>query len=125
KYFKKQKKIKRKVNHNVEHIHPEEKPISVRNLETDEVTIEKYDYLALAPGAEAIMPKSIKGINSDHVFRMKTVPDVDGLQKYIDKNSVKDVAVVGAGFIGMETAENLKYSGLNVSLIEAADQVMA
>ena len=123
--FKKQYNIQAKVNHNVEDIHPEEKTISVRNLETDEVTIEKYDYLALAPGAEAIMPKSIKGINSDHVFRMKTVPDVDGLQKYIDKNSVKDVAVVGAGFIGMETAENLKYSGLNVSLIEAADQVMA
>ena len=123
--FEKQYNIDARVYHNVENIQPEEKTISVRNVETDEVMTEEYDYLALAPGAEAIMPESIKGIGEKHVFRMKTVPDVDNLQKYIDNNDVKDVAVVGAGFIGMETAENLKLAGLNVTVVEAADQVMA
>lgn len=122
--FEKQYNIEAKVFHEVIDIDREAKEIKVRNTQTDEIMTEKYDFLTLSPGAEATMPKSITGINNEHVFRMKTVPDVDKLNKYIKENNVKDVAVVGAGFIGMETAENLKLAGLNVTIIEACDQVM-
>lgn len=122
--FKQRYNIDARVLHDVEAIHPEEKEITVRNLQTGETVREAYDFLTLAPGAEAIMPKSIKGIDSDHVFRMKTVTDVDSLQQYVEANDLKDVAVVGGGFIGVETAESMRMAGLNVSLIEAADQIM-
>src|SRR5699024_499100 len=72
-----------------------------------------------------LRPLSIPGIMSPHVFVMKTVLDVENLMTYIEKEGVKDTVVVGGGYIGLEVAENLKYAGYNVTLVEAQDQVMA
>lgn len=123
--FHKQYNINAKVNHEVLAIHPEDKTITVKNLLTGVETIEGYDELVLSPGANPIVPSSIKGIHSPRVFTVRNVPDIDKIKKYIDQNNIEKVAVVGAGFIGIEVAENLKLSGKKVTLIEAANQVMA
>ena len=123
--FDKQYNIDARVYNEVVAINKEEKTVSVKNVQTGETYEEAYDVLFLAPGANAVRPRSIAGIDSKHVFVMKTVPDVDALMAYAKANEVKDVAVVGGGYIGLEVAENLKMAGYNVSLIEAQDQIMA
>ncbi|MGX6977687.1 FAD-dependent oxidoreductase [Vagococcus elongatus] len=122
--FDKQYNIDARVNHEVTAINPKEKTIVVKNLLSGEETIEAYDELVLSPGANPVLPENIKGIHSAHVFSVRNVPDIDQIKRYIDQNNVQDVVVAGAGFIGIEVAENLKKAGKNVSLIEAADQVM-
>lgn len=114
-----------KVNNRVVGINPEENTIKVKDVLSGETHKEEYDKLILSPGADAIKPKSIKGIDSDNVFTLKNVVDVSGIDSYIRENDVKDIAVIGGGFIGIEAMENLRMNGYNISLIEAADQVMA
>lgn len=124
KEFKTKYNIEARVSHEVIAIHPDEKKITVKNLLTEEIYDEAYDKLALAPGANAILPKSIKGIDSDNVFVVKNVVDIDKIQKFIIANQVQNVTVVGGGFIGLEVAENLKLAGKNVTLVEGSDQVL-
>ncbi|MFW6287385.1 MAG: FAD-dependent oxidoreductase [bacterium] len=123
--FKKQYNIEARTRSEVTRINRDEKKIIVKNLETGEKYEEKYDKLVLSPGANPILPASIEGIDSKHVFTVRNVVDIRNLDKYIQDNSIKDVAVVGAGFIGVEVVENLRHAGKNVSLIEAMDQIMS
>lgn len=123
--FKKQYDIEARVSSEVLKINREEKTILVKNLVTGEEYDEAYDKLFLSPGANAITPKSIEGISSDHVFTVRNVVDIRKLQTYLTEKDVENVAVVGGGFIGVEIAENLRMAGRNVTLIEALDQIMA
>nr|WP_279011658.1 FAD-dependent oxidoreductase [Vagococcus fluvialis] len=123
--FHKQYNITAKVNHEVIEIKLDKKQVVVKNTVTGELTEETYDELMLSPGANPILPSSIKGIGSDHVFTVRNVPDIDGIHRYMNDHNIKDVAVVGAGFIGIEVAENLREAGKNVTIIEASNQVMA
>lgn len=123
--FDKQYNIDARVHNEVTSINREEKTVTVKNVLTGEEYEESYDVLFLSPGAKALRPKSIPGIMSPHVFVMKTVPNVEDLMTYIEEKEVKDAVVVGGGYIGLEVAENLKYAGYNVTLVEAQDQVMA
>lgn len=122
--FKKQYNIIAKVQHEVIRIDKEAKAVFVRNVHTLEESTEFYDELVLSPGAKAIMPEGIKGIESQHVFSVRNVPDIDQIKRYIDEKKVENVTVVGGGFIGLEVAENLQMAGKKVTLIEAANQVM-
>ncbi|MBI9009014.1 MAG: FAD-dependent oxidoreductase [Tenericutes bacterium] len=122
--FDKQYNINAKVNSEVIQIKPEEHKVVVKNVLTGETYEEEYDKLFLSPGANPIMPKSIKGIDGAHVFPVRNVPDIVKIDDYIKNNKVTDVAVIGGGFIGIEVMENLKMSGVNVTLVEAANQVM-
>lgn len=123
--FKKQYNIEVRVLNEVTKIMPEIKTVEVKDLSTGQVYQETYDKLALAPGAQAIMPKSIKCIEKDHVFSLKNVPDVRAIDDYIQTKGVKNIVVVGGGFIGLEVMENLRRDGREVTLVEAMDQVMA
>ncbi len=123
--FKNQYDIEARVNSEVVKINREEKTVLVKNVETGEEYTESYDKLFLSPGANAILPRSIEGISSEHVFTVRNVVDIRKLQTYLIENNIENVAVVGGGFIGVEVAENLKMAGRNVSLIEALDQIMA
>ncbi len=122
--FKKQYNINAKVNSEVIQILPEEHKVVVKDLVSGETYEQEYDKLFLSPGANPILPSAIKGINSKHVFPVRNVVDIVHIDNYIKENGVKDIAVIGGGFIGLEIMENLKMSGLNVTLIEAADQIM-
>lgn len=123
--FKTQYNIDVRVLNEVVKIYPDEKKIRVKNLLSNEEYEESYDKLALSPGANAIMPRSIKGIDRENVFSLKNVEDVRAIDNYIVENNADDIVVVGGGFIGLEVMENLKRHGKNVTLVEAASQVMA
>ena len=84
-----------------------------------------FDALLLAPGAKPIRPK-IPGIENPRIFSLRSVNDADLLKKFADKSAVSQgsAVVIGGGFIGVEVAENLKKRGLNVSLVEAAPQIL-
>jgi len=105
-------------------IDPEEKSVAVKELKTGREYRESYDALILSPGAAPLRPP-IPGIDSDLIFTLRNVPDVDKLKGFVDEKRPKRAVVVGAGFIGMEVAENLYDRGVNVSVVELADQVMA
>jgi len=122
--FAEQYNIDARVRNEVLAINREEKTVEVKNLENGETYTEAYDKLILSPGANPIKPGSIKGVNSDNVFTIRNVVDIDKLNQYVDDNDVDDVAVIGAGYIGVEIAENFIHSDKNVALIEALDQVM-
>ena len=83
-----------------------------------------YDYLVLANGASPIIP-NFEGLNKDKTFVVRTLNDADKIKSYIKNNNVKKVAVIGGGFIGIEIAENLIELGLNTTLIELNNQILA
>ncbi len=101
----------------------ENKKVIVENVVTGKTYEETYDKLILSPGANAIVPP-IEGIQAAKTFVVKNVVDISKLNQFIISRDVKNISVVGAGFIGMEVAENLKEAGYNVTLIEASSQVM-
>lgn len=99
------------------------KRISVRRIDGTEYT-EHYDKLLLSPGSAPMCPP-IKGIETEGIFTLRNVEDTDRIKNYLDTHEVRDVVVVGGGFIGLEMAENLYNAGIPVSIIEMAEQVMA
>jgi len=121
--FKKRFNIDARVHHEVIKINRDQKTITVKDVTTNETYEEHYDKLVLSPGASPIRP-NIKGINYPHVFTVRNVVDIQNLRGFINQQSVKDIAVIGGGFIGVEVAENLKLAGFNVTVVEFADQIM-
>jgi Uncharacterized NAD(FAD)-dependent dehydrogenases len=84
----------------------------------------EYDKLLLSPGANPVKPP-FPGLDSPGIFTLRNVEDTDNIANYISENKVKSAVIVGAGFIGLEMAENLHNRGVKVSIVEMANQVMA
>lgn len=105
-------------------IHPNEKTVEVKELATGRTYTENYDKLILSPGAEPLRP-GIEGISSNKIFTLRNVPDTDTIKSYVDRNQPRHAVVVGGGFIGLEMAENLHELGLDIAVVEMANQVMA
>lgn len=102
----------------------EHKMITIKNHKDGTTYTETYDTLVLSTGSSPVKPP-IPGIDSDKIQTLWTVPDTDRIKSMIQERNVKSVAVIGGGFIGLEMAENLRHLGLDVSIIEMQDQVMA
>ncbi|MFW6253468.1 MAG: FAD-dependent oxidoreductase [Chitinivibrionales bacterium] len=85
---------------------------------------ESFDYLVLSPGASPVRPP-IPGIDNPHIFSLRNIPDTDRIKSFVDRSDVTRAVVIGGGFIGLEMAENLRHKGMEVSLVEMADQVFA
>ncbi len=100
------------------------KTVSVTDLRTGKRYDESYDKLILSPGAAPVRPP-IPGIEQEGIFTLRTVPDTDAIKEAVDKGKPSEAVVVGGGFIGLEMAENLHSRGIKVTIVEAADQVMA
>jgi len=113
-----------RVFHEVTAIDTAEKTVTVVDHSTGKNYKEAYDKLILSPGAEPIKP-SIEGIDSNKVFTLRNIPDTFKIKDYIDNNKPKSAAVVGGGYIGIEMVENLHNAGLNVTLIEMQNQIIA
>ncbi|MCA9150264.1 MAG: FAD-dependent oxidoreductase [Planctomycetales bacterium] len=99
-----------------------ERTVAVRNLESGEETTLAYDRLILAPGAVPLRPP-IPGIDSPGIYSLRDLNDADRLQAVAQSGAA--VVIVGGGFIGVELAENFVERGLNVTLVELADQILA
>lgn len=105
-------------------IDPKEKTVTAKNLLTGEVYKESYDKLVLSPGAEPIRPP-LPGISLKGIFTLRNVADTDFIKSYVQQFPGGKAVVIGAGFIGLEMAENLHHLGMNVSVVEMSNQVMA
>lgn len=105
-------------------IDPAKKTVTALKQATGEVYEETYDKLILSPGAEPLRPP-LPGINLEGIFTLRNVNDTDYIKNYIQQKQVKKVLVIGAGFIGLEMAENFHDLGLGVTLIEMGNQILA
>jgi len=105
------------------HINREKKEVEVKDLSTGKIYRESYDKLILSPGARPKMPP-ISGIELDRIFTLRDMADTDRLKSYLKQNHVRSALVVGGGFIGLETAENLSRLGVKVTILEMLDQVL-
>jgi len=122
-------------------VSPEKKTVDLRDVATGKVTTEPYDKLVLSPGAPSVRPP-LRGIDLPGIFQVRTVPDARAIREWIEKGSVflsgmhrysgfqtlrpkTRAVVIGGGFIGLETAENLVHRRFDVTLVEMLDQVLA
>ncbi len=122
-------------------ISPKQKTVDFRNVKTGEVTTESYDKLVLSPGALSVR-FPLPGIDLPGIFHVRTVPDARSIREWVERGTtfltgmfnysgiqavqpVRHAVVVGGGFIGLETAENLVHAGFDVTLVEMLDQVLA
>ena len=99
------------------------KKITVQNLDTGEIYEESYDKLVISTGAESFIP-GIKGLTENNYMKLRNIEDMDKIVKYVNKHKPKNAVVVGGGFIGIEIVENLKHIGIDLAVIEKANQLM-
>ncbi|MDQ0362343.1 FAD-dependent oxidoreductase [Breznakia pachnodae] len=111
-----------RVEHEVIHINTDTKEVVALSGDNEEVI--PYDKLVLSPGATPIIPTIAGMEDADNLFTLRSIPDVDGIMNYIDEHEPKKAVVIGAGFIGTETAENLTSRGIEVTIIEKASHVL-
>lgn len=100
------------------------KTVSVKDLRSGGTYEESYDKIILSPGAEPLRPP-IEGIELDNIFNLRNIPDSDRIKRHIDTKKPKEGVIVGGGFIGLEMADNLALRGVETTIIEMLDQVMA
>ena len=100
------------------------KTVSARNLLTGEEYTESFDKLVLSPGAEPIRPP-LPGIGLPGIFTLRNVTDTDYIKQYVDQRKSGRAVVIGAGFIGLEMAENLHDLGMSVTVVEMGNQILA
>ena len=99
------------------------KNVSVKKI-NGEIYTETFDYLVLAPGAKPIQPP-IEGISNDKIFTLRNIKDMDMIKNSLKDRNIKNSVVVGGGYVGVETAENLKHLGIETTLIEAGDNILS
>lgn len=109
--------------HEVTNVDFSNKKVTVKNLNTNEVLEESYDKLMIASGARAIIPP-IKNIDLENVVTLKSMDDGNKLRELMANEENKRIAIIGAGFIGLEAAEAAKHRGKEVTVIQLQDRVL-
>ncbi|MCX7748323.1 MAG: CoA-disulfide reductase [Clostridia bacterium] len=102
---------------------PNEKKVEVFDKVKNIKYTESYDKLILSPGAEPIKP-NLPGIDSHRIFTLRNIPDTYRIKDFVDLQKPRRAVVVGAGFIGLEVAENLHKMGVKVTVVELAEHVI-
>ncbi|MEN9448257.1 MAG: Coenzyme disulfide reductase [Bacteroidota bacterium] len=105
-------------------VNPEKKEITARDVLTGNIYIESYDKLVLSPGAEPVVPP-FPGVQSNKIFTLRNVPDTDTIKSFVSSKKNAKALVIGAGFIGLEMAENLHHLGHEVTVVEMNNQILA
>lgn len=121
-FFKKKYNVDVFRRHEVLNINTEDKALTVKNLDTNDVFTESYDKLVIATGAKSIVP-NMPGAENSNVFYLRNVKQADKIKEYILTHKPKSAVIVGTGFIGLEMTENLKNLGIEVTLVERLNQV--
>ena len=112
-----------RVKSEVIEVNGEDKKVKVKTKNGEEYE-ENFDFLVLSLGAKPLFP-SIKGIESNKIFTLRNINDMDKIKAEIKNSNIKKATVVGGGYVGVETAENLKHLGIDTTLIEAAPHILA
>jgi len=105
-------------------IDPQSKVVSVKELNTNKIYDESYDELILSVGAAAIRPK-VPGIELPGLFSLRSIEDVETIHSWVENQNPRTVVIAGGGFIGLEMAEQFVRRGLDVTLIDGKEQVLA
>lgn len=121
-FFKRKYNVDIHTRHEVLSISPDVKTITIKNLITEDIFTDHYDKLVIATGARATIPP-IKGVDSQHVFTLRNINDMNHIKAFIDTNRPQSAAIIGTGFIGLEVCGNLKGLGIEVTLLERLPQV--
>ena len=116
--------IDSRVKNEVIKIDRKKKSVTVQDLDSGRTYEETYDKLVLSPGAAPLVPP-LPGVDLEKVFTLRNLPDMDKIKAFVDEKKPARAVVVGGGFIGLEIAENLQDRGVQVTLIEMLNQVMA
>ncbi len=122
--FKQRYNIDARIFSEVVAINPLLKSVTAKNVLTNELYEEHYDKLVLSPGAAPIRPP-LDGIDSEGIFTLRNVTDTDRIKAYVEKSPKGKAVIIGAGFIGLEMAENLHRLGMQVTIIEMGGQILA
>ena len=113
-----------RVRSEVTSVNLKDKTVKVHDIAANRDYTESYDKLIISTGAEPIKPP-MPGIEDSRIFSLRNVPDMDKIKSYINQHKPKRAVVIGGGFIGLEMVENLHDAGLDITLIEKSNQVMA
>ena len=116
-------RVDMRVHHEVTAINADNKTVTVTNLRTGEKFEESYDKLLISTGAKPTTPP-FEGINRNNIFTLRTVEDTLKIKDYINTNKPHTAVVAGGGFIGLETAENLRELGIDVTIVQGHSQLM-
>lgn len=122
--FKERYNIEVRVEHEVLRVDPKNHTLEVKDLHSGETYVEKYDKLLLAPGAQPVYPASWPR-DEERIFTLRTVQDALLIRQEIVAKKAKRAVIVGGGAIGLEMAENLSKLGLQVTVVEMADHLVA
>jgi NADPH-dependent 2,4-dienoyl-CoA reductase/sulfur reductase-like enzyme/peroxiredoxin family protein/rhodanese-related sulfurtransferase/TusA-related sulfurtransferase len=116
-----------RTGHEVTSIDVEAKTVSVRNVDTGEELTEAYDTLALCPGASPFVPP-LPGVDHPDIHVLRRIGDMDSIKALVDGSNgrppAKHAVVIGAGYIGLEVAENFHHRGVQTVIVEMADQII-
>ena len=104
-------------------INSQTREVDVRDIASGSTYRDRYDALVLSPGAAAIRPP-LPGIDLPGIFTLRTIPDSRKIRAWLQVRSTRRAVIVGGGFIGLEMAENLVQRGMEVTIVEMADQLM-
>ncbi len=113
-----------RVHHEALEIDVQRKLVKVKNLETGEIENLPYDKLVLSPGARPSRP-NLPGVEDEAVLTLRTVEDTFHIREFVERRAPKSAVVVGGGYIGLEMAENLIRLGVQVTILEMAEHVLA
>lgn len=120
--FKSRFNVDVRVNSEVTAIHTAEKTVTVHTAEGEYE--ESYDKLILSPGAAPIVPP-LPGVDNERVFTLRNIPDTEKIREYVEEEFPDSAVVIGGGYIGVEMAENLKKSGVETTIVELSDHLIA
>jgi NADPH-dependent 2,4-dienoyl-CoA reductase/sulfur reductase-like enzyme/rhodanese-related sulfurtransferase len=121
--FQRRFNIEVRTHNEVTAINRRERTIEVREVLSGRTYQDRYDALVLSPGARPLRP-ALPGIELPGIFTLRTVPDSRSIREWIRQRNAGRAVVVGGGFIGLEMTENLVHRGLEVTIVEVADQLM-
>lgn len=121
-FFKKKYNIDVFTGHEVLNINSKTKELTIKNMYSNEVFVDKYDKLIIATGATPFVP-NIKGIDSQNVFFLRNVQSAKNIRDFIENKKPQNAVIAGTGFIGFEMLENLMKDGVKVTIIEKQDKI--
>lgn len=114
-----------RVRNEVLSIDTKAKTVKVLDRDSNKEYEESYDKLIMSPGANPIVPPTKGADEADNIFSIRNIHDIDKVKEYVTTKKPKTAVVIGAGFIGVEMAENLAHIGVKTSIVNLADQVLA
>ncbi|MDD6794530.1 MAG: CoA-disulfide reductase, partial [Clostridiaceae bacterium] len=115
--------IELNIFHEVINVNTDKKEIEVKNLKTNEVLVDKYDKLMIATGARSIIPP-VKNVKLDNVSTLKSMDDGIKIRNLLQEDSIKNVVIIGAGFIGIEAIEACKRQNKKVTIFQLEERIL-